>query len=105
MNVWQEKSVTSREWVCQGRVIDKDTRDMYLSASTPPTRDCYRLEGGLVEHHYDPSDHYHVPPLSKVRLGEKKVWSERGVCLGQERALNKGGGVLRHLLHPFKTES
>ncbi len=30
------------------------------------------------------------PPLSKVRLGEKKV---RGVCLGQGRAVDKGRGV------------
>ncbi len=32
------------------------------------------------------------PSLSKVRLGEKKVRSERGVCLRQGRALDKGGG-------------
>ncbi len=30
---------------------------------------------------------YIPPPLSKVRLGKKKVRSERRVCLGQGRAL------------------
>ncbi len=34
------------------------------------------------------------PRLFKVRPGEKKVRSERGVYLGQRRALDKGGTSL-----------
>jgi hypothetical protein len=38
--------------------------------------------------------------LSKVRPGEKKVRTERGVCLGQGRALDNGVPVWRgHLQH------
>ncbi len=43
---------------------------------------------------YEKNDKYYTPPLSKVRLGENKMRSERGVCLGQGRALDKGGVIM-----------
>ncbi len=47
------------------------------------------------------SNPLYPPPLSKVRPGEKKVRSERGVCLQHGRALDKGGITPPCPCHPI----